>query len=314
MRRRSAGRVHDRLWYLGREESGIYLLEGDSSSLIISGGMSYLAPMVLNQMHAFGIDEGRIGKLLILHAHFDHIGLIPFFRRRYPALDIFASRRGWEILMMPKGIDTINAFSRLVADKMGVAGCLEGRDLEWRDDVTGEAVSEGDQIDLGGLTVRIIETPGHSSCSLSAYCPEIRALFPSDGAGIPYDQAIIPAGNSNFTLYQQSLEKLEPLAVDLLCADHYGYITGPEATEYISRSIEAAAEKRELIEAVYLRTRSEEETVKELVAEIYASHTSYFLPVEIYAGIYRQTVRHVAGALEKKISLNEVDERMHAKG
>lgn len=314
MRSRSAGRIHDRLWYLGREESGIYLLEGDASSLIISGGMSYLAPIVLNQIHAFGIDEGRIGKLLILHAHFDHVGLVPFFRRRYPALHILASRRGWEILGMTKGIDTINAFSRLVAEKMGVAGCLEGLDLEWRDDVTGEAVSEGDQIDLGGVTVRIIETPGHSSCSLSAYCPEIRALFPSDGAGIPYGQAIIPSGNSNFTRYQQSLKILEPLAVDVFCADHYGYVTGPEAADYIPRSIEAAAEKRRLIEAVYLRTRSEEETVKELVAEIYASHTSYFLPPEIYAGIYRQMVRHVAGALENKISLNQENGRMHARG
>jgi len=298
MRRRSAGKIHDRLWYLGREESGIYLLEGDSASLIISGGMSYLAPMVLNQLHAFGIDEGRIGKLLILHAHFDHVGLVPFFRRRYPALEIFASKRGWEILRMQKGIDTINAFSRLVAERMGVPGCLEGRDLEWRDDVAGEAVSEGDQIDLGGMTVRILETPGHSSCSLSAYCPEIRALFPSDGAGIPYQQAIIPSGNSNFTVYQQSLEKLEPLAVEILCADHYGYVTGPEAADYISRSIDAAAEKRALIEAIYRRTRSLDETVKELVAEIYANHTGYFLPREIYEGIYRQTVRHVAGALE----------------
>ena len=44
---------------------------------------------------------------------------------------------------MPKGIETINAFSRVVAERMGVTGCLEGRDLEWRDDVAGEAVSEG---------------------------------------------------------------------------------------------------------------------------------------------------------------------------
>lgn len=314
MRRRSAGRVHDRLWYLGREESGVYLLEGDSSSLIVSGGMSYLAPMVFSQLRAFGIDEERIGKLLILHAHFDHVGLVPFFRRRYPALEIIASKRGWEILRMPKGIDTINAFSRLVAERMGVTGCLEGRDLEWRDDVAGEAVSEGDEIDLGGMTVRVIETPGHSSCSLSAYCPEIRALFPSDGAGIPYEQAIIPSGNSNFTQYQKSLKKLEPLAVEILCADHYGYVTGPEAADYISRSIDAAAEKRALIEAVYRRTRSVDETVKELVAEIYANHPAYFLPPEIYAGVYRQTVRHVAGALEKQVYLNEKRERLHAKG
>ena len=50
MRRRTAGRIHDRLWYLGREESGIYLLEGDSAALILSGGMRYLAPTVASQI------------------------------------------------------------------------------------------------------------------------------------------------------------------------------------------------------------------------------------------------------------------------
>ena len=40
MRSRNAGRIGERLWYLGREESGVYLLEGDVCSLIISGGMS----------------------------------------------------------------------------------------------------------------------------------------------------------------------------------------------------------------------------------------------------------------------------------
>jgi glyoxylase-like metal-dependent hydrolase (beta-lactamase superfamily II) len=211
---------------------------------------------------------------------------------------MIASKRAWEILRMTRGIDTINAFSRLVAERMGVTGCLEGRDLEWRDDVAGEAVSEGDKIDLGGMTVRVLDTPGHSSCSVSAYCPELRALFPSDGAGIPYGQAIIPSGNSNFTMYQQSLKKLEPLAVEILCADHYGYVTGQEAATYISRSIDAAGRKRALIEAVYRRTGSVDETVKELVAEIYANHPAFFLPPEIYAGVYRQMVRHIAGALE----------------
>jgi len=299
MRNRKAGLVRERLWYLGREESGIYLLEGESCSLILSGGMSYLAPVVLKQIRDFGIDEGKIRKLLILHAHFDHVGLVPFFRRRYPALDIFASTRAWDILRMPKGIETINAFSRLVAERMGVAGWLEGQDLDWRDDVAGGVVLEGSEIDLGGLTIRILETPGHSSCSLSAYCPEIRALFPSDGGGIPYEDMILPAGNSNYTQYQKSLEKLKPLAVDILGADHYGYVTGPEAETYVMHSIDTARENRAVIEAVYRRTGSIEETVKQLVDDIYTRRPGYFLSPEIYAGVYRQTVRHIAGALEQ---------------
>ena len=300
MRSRNAGRIGDCLWYLGREETGVYLLEGTVCSMVIGGGMSYLAPIILNQMRVFGIDGKKIRKLLILHAHFDHVGLVPFFKRRYPELEIYASGRAWEILMMPKGIETINAFSRLVAERMGVAGCLTGRDLEWRHDVEGEAVSEGEIIDLGGLEVQIQETPGHSSCSITAYVPKIKALFPSDGGGIPYKDMIIPAGNSNYTKYQRSLEKLKDLEVDLLCADHYGHVKGQEANEYILRSIDAAMEKRAIIETVYRRTGSIDATVEELVEELYAHYPGYFLSPEIYAGVYRQTVRHIAESLETK--------------
>ena len=299
MRDRRAGKVCDRLWYLGREESGIYLLEGERGSLIVSGGISYIAPTVLDQLNAFGIDEKRIIGILILHAHFDHIGLVPLLQRRNPGSEVFASARGWEILRMPKGIETINAFSRLVAERMGVADGLAELDLEWREGVTGKAVSEGDEIDLGGMGVRILETPGHSSCSISAYVPELRVLFPSDGGGIPYAETIVPSGNSNYTRYQESLEKMNRLDVGILCADHYGYVTGREAEGYLLRSIEAAGEKRARIEGIYRRTGSVEETVKLLVAEVYSRQPNYFLPPEIYAGVYRQTVRHIAGALEK---------------
>jgi glyoxylase-like metal-dependent hydrolase (beta-lactamase superfamily II) len=301
MRNRNTGLIADRLWYLGREESGVYLLEGNDSSLVISGGMSYLAPVVQKQIDAFGIDERKINKLLILHSHFDHVGLVPFFKRRYPALEVHASARAWQILQMQKGIDTINLSSRMVAERMGLERSLEGYDLEWRDDVAGYTVSEGTEIDLGGRGVRILETPGHSSCSISAYVPSINALFPSDGGGIPYKEIIFPSGNSNFTQYQQSLERLRPLKVDLFCADHYGSVTGEEAGNYIGMSIVAAKNYRTMIEALLLRTGSIDATVQEIVTETYTRHPDYFLSPEIYTGVCRQTVRHIAGAMEEKI-------------
>jgi glyoxylase-like metal-dependent hydrolase (beta-lactamase superfamily II) len=298
MRNCNAGRIGERLWYLGREESGVYLLEGDAFSLIISGGMSYLAPLVQNQLKVFDIDEKRLKKLLILHSHFDHVGLVPFFRRRDPDLQVYASARAWQILQMPKAIETINASGRFVAERMGVIGWLEGFDLEWRSDAAGNVVSEGAQIDLGGLTVQILETPGHSSCSISAYIPEIKALFPSDGGGIPYKETIFTSGNSNFTQYQQSLEKLKSLKVDMFCADHYGYVTGPEAENIIFRSIDAARNYRAMVERIYRRTDSIDATVQALVAERYARFPDFIVGPEIYTGVCRQTVRHIAGAME----------------
>ena len=300
MRIRKPGKVIERLWFLGREESGVYLLEGNDGSMIVSGGMSYIVPDLLRQFKEFGIDEGRIKKLLILHAHFDHVGIVPFFKRRHPGIEIYASQRGWEILKMDKAINTINEFSRAVTKRMGREEVYSTFDLDWRGDISGKVVREGDRIDLGGLGAAIIEIPGHSSCCIAAYVPEFKVLFPTDGGGIPFDKTIITSGNSNYTKYQESLERLKGLPVEYYCADHYGYVTGEEAREFITKTIEMASRKRTLMEEVYRSTRDIDVAAEKLVSSFYDENRGYFLSPEIFLDVYRQMVRHIASVMEGK--------------
>ena len=300
MRIRKPGKVRDRLWFLGREESGVYLLEGKEGSMLISGGMSYIVPDLLCQFKDFGIDEERVTKIIILHAHFDHVGIIPFFKRRHPGIEVYASERGWEILGMEKAVRTINEFSRMVTKRMVREEVYSIYDLEWRDDVTGKTVREGDRIDLGDVGASVLEIPGHSSCSIAVYVPELKALFPTDGGGIPFAETIVPSGNSNYTKYQENLERLKSLDVEYYCADHYGYVVGAEARGFISKTIERAKEQRASIEDVYRRTGDIDEAAKELASAFYKENQDYFLAPEISLEVHRQIVRHIAGAMEGK--------------
>lgn len=298
MRIRKPGKVRDQLWFLGQEESGIYLLERENGFMIISGGTSFIVPDLLRQFEEFGIEEEKITKLLILHSHFDHVGIVPFFKRRHPAMEVFASERAWEILQMEKAIKTINEFSRNVAKRMGREDAYSKYALEWRQDVSGKTVHEGDRIDLGGLEVSILEIPGHSSCCIAAYVEELKTLFPSDGGGIPFDETIVVSGNSNYTKYQGSLERLKNLEVEYLCADHYGYLTGEEARDFIPKTIEKARQQRALLEDAYRRDKDIDLAAKRLNSSLYDEHPDYFLSPEIMLDVYRQMVRHIASVME----------------
>lgn len=300
MRIHKPGKVHELIWFLGREESGVYLLQGDNGSMIISGGMSYIVSDILQQFKEFNIDENRIHKLLILHSHFDHVGIIPFFKRRHPKMEVYASERAWEILQMDKAVLTINEFSRNVAKRMNKEGVYSLYDLEWRKDISGKTLREGDRMDLGNLEVLIREIPGHSSCSIAAYLPKFKALFPTDGGGIPFDQTIITSGNSNYTQFQQSLERLKDLEVNYYCADHYGYVTGEEAKEFILKSIEMAKKTRAQIEEAYRTTQDIDRAAQQLISSFYEENPSYFLSPEIFLDVYRQMVRHIATVIEGK--------------
>ncbi len=264
MQSQTPGKICDGLWYLGFLETGVYLLESRDEYMIISGGMSYILPTVTMQLKEFGLREDRIKSVLILHAHFDHIGIVPYFHRTRPGIKVYGSQRAFEILANPRSIDTINNFSRDVAAKMGMHDVCANYQLDWEVGLEGETVCENDIIKVGELEVQIIETPGHSSCSISAYVPQLRALFPSDGGGIPYKNKIVPAANSNYTLYMESLKKLKELQVEYMCADHFGYVYGDEARDFMARSLESAVEEYAMYEKVYRRTRDIEVAAREV--------------------------------------------------
>jgi len=201
---------------------------------------------------------------------------------------------------MDKAILTINEFSRNVAKRMKKENIYSTYDLDWRDDVSGKTIRESDRIGLGDLEVSIFEIPGHSSCSIAAYVPELKTLFPTDGGGIPFDETIVTSGNSNYTKYQQSLERLKDLEVDYYCADHYGYVIGEEAREFISKSIKMAKKNRAQMEEVYRSTRDIDLAARNLISSFYEENPHYFLSPEIFLDVYRQMVRHIAGAIEGK--------------
>ncbi len=298
MRIRKPGKVNDHLWLLGHETSGVYLLEGSEGSIIISGGVSCIVPAILHQIEAHRIDMAKVNKILILHAHFDHVGIVPYLKRLQPDIEIYASERAWEILGMSKAISTINAFNRKVTEQMGMEEACSPYDLDWRDDISGIGISEGDDIDLGDVKLQILETPGHSSCAISAYEPRSKALFPTDSGGIPFKQTVVTSGNSNFTKFQKSLEKLRDLDVAVYCADHYGYVVGEEASAFIDRSIQAAEEHRTMMEEAYVRTKDIDKATQELVASFYDEYQDYFLPRDIFEAVYKQMMKHIAGVMD----------------
>ena len=298
MRHRTAGKITDNLWYLGREESGVYLLEGKDGSIMINGGLAHILPDVRKQMKEFGIDPAKIAKILILHSHFDHIGVIPRFKRNWPTIEVYGSAETWRILQMQKAIDIANQFSKIVADKMGLGAALQGVDFAWRNDITGNTVAEGDRIDLGGTALNILYTPGHTNCSITAYEPDRKALFASDGGGIPYRDGSFASANTNFTQYMESLERMKPLVVDYLCADHYGYVTGEDARGFIDLTLREGKKLRAMMEGILKEKGNVDDAAKAMNVLFYQECPDYFISADILEGVFRQMMKFLEKNLQ----------------
>jgi glyoxylase-like metal-dependent hydrolase (beta-lactamase superfamily II) len=227
------------------------------------------------------------------------VGIVPFLKRRNSKLEVYALRRAWGILHTKKAIDTLNDFSRNVAKRMEREKVYAIYDLDWRDDIRGMAIKEGDRINLGNLEICILDTPGHSSCSISAYMPHFKALFASEAGGIPYKESIIAFGNSNFTEFQQNLKKLKDLDVECFCADHYGYVVGEEARNIIRHIISVARKHRASIKEAYRCTGNIETAAYQLTNAFHKENPDWIVSPEIVEGVYRQMLRHIVNTKEE---------------
>jgi glyoxylase-like metal-dependent hydrolase (beta-lactamase superfamily II) len=263
--------------------------------MLINGGVSMVVPDLLRQFEMFYIDESRITKMLLLHSHFDHIGVAPYLKRRHPELNIYASERAVTVLTNPDVIRSVNAASQYAIENSANRDACRDFDLAWETSIQCEALTEGDRIDLGNMSVEIYATPGHSPCSISAYVPELKALFPSDAGGLPLGEKIITYGTSDFATYIQSLEKLTSLKTRLVCSDHYGCVCEDEAASFIQDSIAVARQRVATIASTYQRTGDLDETAGILAGRFRDEGNFNLVPFDVFVAAQRSMVSSVVG-------------------
>jgi len=204
-------------WFDVREVApGIVVVEEPSHSEKVK---SYL---VLGMERAALIDTGMgIGNLrrevnaitslpvivLQSHAHFDHVGdAWRFDDVRVHASEAAALQRG-------RDAETLSGW----LDPRELTGPLpDGFDpatYHLRGKAPTTLLSDGDEIDLGGRTLKVLHCPGHSPGSLAFWDKAARLLISTDVAYLRELYALNP--DSSVTDYLVSLRRLEVMIPDL---------------------------------------------------------------------------------------------------
>ncbi len=288
------GNVTERILLLGEKTSCVYLLKGKGEYAILGGGMTYIVPDVIRQLQEFNIEEKKIKQMVILHSHFDHCGIVPFFKRRWPWIKITASARAKELLDRPNVIESISSLNGMLLAEHGLEEQAETLGLEFGEIDVEDIVGEGDVIPCGDLSMKVIDTPGHSSCSIAVYVPQEKAMFASDAGGVPFGDKVFTAANSNFDKYQESLEKMAGYEIDVYLAEHFGARTGDHARVYLKQSINAAKETRDILEASYRKTKDVQKSTQEITDRFMEWVPDGFMPRDIIAMVIGQMLKYIA--------------------
>nr|HID59696.1 MBL fold metallo-hydrolase [Desulfobacterales bacterium] len=293
------GKVTARIELIGSWENSMYLVKGEDI-MIIGGGMSFIIPELEKQLNQLEIDPERVKYQLVLHSHFDHCAAVPFCKDRFPNIEILASPISKKILSKQKIIDLIESLNNEAVELMGLNKEYGSAKFKIEAIPIDRVVKEDDVIHLGdGVTVRIIETPGHSKCSIAAYVESEKALFPSDSFPIPVGESpkqLLPMANDNFPQYLESLKRISTLDVEICCLCHRGALTGGEAKEILKEGLKAAESYYKLIIDKYKELGGLENSVPFFAEDITNKLNLGFIKVDLMKSVAQRMIESVIEA------------------
>lgn len=246
----ATGNIHERITAIGSTAYPAYLVRGDEKSFMIDSGLNLLGPRYIA-----GIEESFVGApsleyLFLTHSHYDHLGSADYVRRHVAGLRLAAHERTAALVLKPSALATMNHLSAGHTDVIGMDRLAD--DVTLHPFTIDIILRGGDQFDLGGLTCRVYDTPGHTRDSLTFYFPEIRALFPGDACGVPRDGDLANLQVqfvSSYRDYVDSLRLAISLEPEIVCPGHNWVLTGKDAPVYLEASLAETFRHRELIES-----------------------------------------------------------------
>ena len=147
-------RVHGNTWYVGTDGLTSILIETNDGLILIDGGLPQSAALIVANVRSLGFDPMMIKAILLSHAHFDHAGGIAALQRLTRA-NVFTSEAGVPVLTTGRLADD---------DPQYVAGSNSGN-FPAVDNV--RAVGDGEFVSVGGVDVKAVYTPGHTSGSVT---------------------------------------------------------------------------------------------------------------------------------------------------
>jgi 2-aminobenzoylacetyl-CoA thioesterase len=220
------------------------LLIGEKYSALFDCGMAFCADITIkNVKNAL---KGRpLDYLFATHTHYDHIGSLPYFRKEWSSLKLVTSQAGAAVLLKDTPRRVIRELSIVAAKEYNAQIDTSYSDDDFHADVV---VKEGDIISLGDLSVKILETPGHTRDALSFFIPELELLITCESTGILLpDDNVYPLYLTSYTDTVNSIKKCQKIPFKYLSLPHKGIAEEKDAKVFFDRSLKVVTACKDFI-------------------------------------------------------------------
>lgn len=196
----------------------VYLIEDADGLTLIDGGLPLATNRIIRQITGSGRRLSDIKRILLTHAHPDHVGALPELQARSGAAVIACEiekpyAEGTLPVVRPDP-ESLSSWERLMPT-MPMPGKLPTVDRTVRD---GDVIAEA----MGGL--QVIATPGHSPGHVSFWQPECKILFAGDvlmnAFGVSGLRLPFTVSTPDMAENIRSVRKIAELDAEIACFGH----------------------------------------------------------------------------------------------
>ncbi len=235
----------------------VYVLKGAKVALVDCGYASSYE-VVLQELSEIGISPSEVSYLIPTHAHMDHAGATGHLLKHMPKAEVIAHERAVPHLVDPTRL--IQSVTSIFGEKLVQS---YGQPLPIRQErIT--AVGQEMHLDLGGLTLTGMHSPGHAPHQISVLIEEERLLISADAVGIVYPNIptmipTTPPPSLDPPRLTETISKLSQLDSKKLLVPHFGIrddvvnvleTTKNKTTAWLSRVRELRKNGLSLVEMV----------------------------------------------------------------
>jgi glyoxylase-like metal-dependent hydrolase (beta-lactamase superfamily II) len=293
--------IADNIWILGNDYFHIYLIKGGSFTALMEIGISATADILLEQLSFI---DAKPDFLIVSHPHSDHITGLDYLRHSFPLAMVIAGKGAESFISHSKSAQFMITEDRHMTDSMNVSGLLSKKTaIKYVPSLSGcKIINDGEELDLGGLSISFLDAKGHSPGNLLMHIPNIKASLVSDSLGNHYQgRGFFPTFFTGFTDYMETIDRLEKLDPMILGLAHNGLISKKEEIRDIFQEARKAAIN---VENYIISSKGDDEEIaKYLFQFYYTAELKIYSPQNIL-NCCRLLVRRVRELCASKINIS----------
>lgn len=243
------------------------IIYGKSKTILLDTGMPYCYKRLIDNIWNSLKTRGRekIDYILLSHSHYDHTGAVPYLINAWPEVQIVAAAKCKKVFESETARSVMKRLGESARDSYGNEEEKKEEILvsPLRVDIV---LGDGDKFvtDLdSGEYFAVLETKGHTDCSLTFVFEPQSIMFASESTGVMSSPVRIET--AILKSYKETIEaalKCKEYGAKKIVSPHYGMVADSVANTYFDLYIKMAEQERDLVLRLYEENKTFEKTLE----------------------------------------------------